>query len=303
MSNSDPAHDSFMSLIRSRIPSLITRALEPLPSHARSTDLDTSMRSLIEFVAALGFTNGMDCVDVERIKKEAYRDGKREGLKSGMDLGLAKAAQQKRECVSVAVQAFTNPPRCVSASTQTSLLDSPSRFTTSTSTQTSPTLDDIVLPLSRDLPSTISDALELPVPLASRPSSSETVLDAENQKACPAPSPPFVRDFSALRSGDCRPFASLQHRHKRSARPRANRFHTYSTPKACFPNRPRKFIFNISPTTPKTARADRDRRAPPSDTPTPPSASMALSSLAWDRDPRLRDLSRALTALGWVRPG
>ncbi|KAK6984505.1 hypothetical protein R3P38DRAFT_3104582 [Favolaschia claudopus] len=195
MSEPDPAHDSFMSFIRARIPTLITRVLEPLPSHARSADLDASLRSLIELVAGMGFTNGMDCVDVDRIKKEAYRDGKRDGLKAGMNLGLAKAAQEKPECVSVAVQASTNPPRCVSASTQTSLLNSPSRCTTSTSTQTSPTLDDSILPLSHDLPSTISDAIELPAPSASDRSSSE------KQKTYPAPSPTFVRDFSSYVPG------------------------------------------------------------------------------------------------------
>ncbi|KAK6980846.1 hypothetical protein R3P38DRAFT_3235161 [Favolaschia claudopus] len=226
MSDSDPAHDSFMSLIRSRIPGLVAHVLEPLPSQARSSDLDISLRSLIEFVAGLGFSNGMDCVDVERIRKEAYKDGKREGLKAGMDLGLAKAAQQKPGAVSVAVQASIDPPRCVSASTQTFSHDSLSGFTTSTSAQTSPAFNNSILPLSPASLSTISDD------------------ELENQKVLPAPSPPFVRDFSALRSGDCRPFASLQHRHKRSTRPRPrhNCFRTYSTPKACSPTRPQKFI-------------------------------------------------------------
>ncbi|KAJ6529944.1 hypothetical protein B0H10DRAFT_2029647 [Mycena sp. CBHHK59/15] len=36
---------------------------------------------------------------------------------------------------------------------------------------------------------------------------------------------------------------------------------------------------------------------PPSDKPVP------QFPLDWDRDPRLRDLSQALTALGWIRAG
>ncbi|KAF8144620.1 hypothetical protein K438DRAFT_1873451, partial [Mycena galopus ATCC 62051] len=81
----------------------------------------------------------------------------------------------------------------------------------------------------------------------------------------------FVRDFSGLRSGTSRPFASLQRQHKRGPR--------VSLPHSLFP----PFI------------------------PTPSSRSSTTFDgnphLDWGRDPRLRDLGYALTALGWVRPG
>ncbi|KAK7050620.1 hypothetical protein R3P38DRAFT_2763901 [Favolaschia claudopus] len=134
------------------------------------------------------------------------------------------------------------------------------------------------------------------------PASEKESLPLTHEKVLSTRSPTFIRDFSALSSGDSKPFSSLQRRHRRSPRARCAR----SSPSIASrtPAVPQTFVLNIYPLISKTARADlRDKRSSPPTRPAPSSTSVDSPTLAWDHDPRLRDLSRALTALGWVRPG
>ncbi|KAJ7929662.1 hypothetical protein B0H13DRAFT_2310298 [Mycena leptocephala] len=106
--------------------------------------------------------------------------------------------------------------------------------------------------------------------------------------SCPHPplTPPSPRDFSVLSSGSAKPFASLQRRRRRSPR----------TP---------------LPWTPSPSIRQRTKyRYPQKNTHSYPtffspvhstSIHQVPTQLDWDRDPRLCDLSRALTALGWVK--
>ncbi|KAJ7148972.1 hypothetical protein C8R43DRAFT_1128736 [Mycena crocata] len=115
--------------------------------------------------------------------------------------------------------------------------------------------------------------------------------------------PPAARDFSALITGSPKPFASLQRRRRRAPRP----------VNAPLQNPPLRH--SIHPPQKKSGiHRSVTRRTPPSHSHLPPFIPSPASTsflppdgpaapfpLDWDQDPRLRDLARALTALGWVK--
>ncbi|KAJ6511891.1 hypothetical protein C8R47DRAFT_1092587 [Mycena vitilis] len=101
------------------------------------------------------------------------------------------------------------------------------------------------------------------------------------------------RDFSALCTGSPQPFDSLQRRRRR---PPTSTLQNHSVHRD-FIRRPRQK---------NSVHYPAGRRAPLPYSHRPPSVLLpAPSSLSpsvnWDHDPRLRDLGRALAALGWVR--
>ncbi len=110
----------------------------------------------------------------------------------------------------------------------------------------------------------------------------------------PTVSKPPPRDLSALRSSSPKPFASLQRRNKRSQPPFFQPFHNHQPlfiPHQTFSRRrfpPPRVSFAPS----------RSARVHPHHTP----HFSSTSALNWEADPRLFELSRALNALGWVRP-
>ncbi|KAJ7065861.1 hypothetical protein C8F01DRAFT_753266 [Mycena amicta] len=121
---------------------------------------------------------------------------------------------------------------------------------------------------------------------------------AVHAAAAPTALPPSVvppippRDLSVLSSGTRRPFGSLQWRRCRQRRViDAARQDIPST--SCFEK-------GISPSLrvvhPRSSRSSL--QVHPSSRPTQPPP-RRVSPLDWDHDPRLHDLSRALTALGW----
>ncbi|KAK7029989.1 hypothetical protein R3P38DRAFT_2932748 [Favolaschia claudopus] len=293
--------------------------------------LEPAVEQLRTTVARFAYTNGR-----RDAGKDSFKDGKREGMRVGMDLGLKKAAIDHKEdlekervwgydvgfalaCEIERSRRFAEAcspspcsplPSATPTTTQTIAVDVdapdvlfPCPSTTEPGNSVSGThIAD--LSSSFDLPSIVET--DVPPPLDSLPPSSIPENEAaantdsailENRHAHSAPSPPFVRDFSDLRSSDGSPFSSLRRRHRR--------FHCPRRPSSRVPrpSPPQTFVLNIYSTS-KTARADsRDRRPSPAAPRTPSSTSVDPPSLAWDHDPRLRDLSRALTALGWVRPG
>ncbi|KAJ7739478.1 hypothetical protein B0H14DRAFT_2638245 [Mycena olivaceomarginata] len=105
------------------------------------------------------------------------------------------------------------------------------------------------------------------------------------------------RDFSALSTGAQKPFASLQRRRRRPPR-----MHTTSQPRSSHPIATRQQHSRVYSAT--SQHLQHSWRTPPAIF---SSFSSTLSGrlpvqLDWDRDPHLRDLGRALAALGWVRP-
>ncbi|KAJ7698153.1 hypothetical protein B0H14DRAFT_3655014, partial [Mycena olivaceomarginata] len=110
----------------------------------------------------------------------------------------------------------------------------------------------------------------------------------------PLSTPPSPRDISVLCTGTSRPFASLQRRHRRSPRAPSSWMQSCSSPRqhtksGVYYHYPQK---HTPCSYPSFRFAAPSNSVPPGQVPT---------SLDWDHDPRLRDLSRALTALGWVR--
>src|SRR5271168_4008854 len=109
--------------------------------------------------------------------------------------------------------------------------------------------------------------------------------DAASLPILPRNPPP--RDLSVLRSSSQQPFSSLQRRNKKSKKHFSQPFrchHSSSVPhQNFFQARYLPFRSSSAPFVP----------APRSRSP---------STLNWEDDPRLSDLSRALRALGWIRP-
>lgn len=124
------------------------------------------------------------------------------------------------------------------------------------------------------------------------------LLDADSENHEPTP-PSITRDFSGLRTPCARPFASLQRRHRRANRTPGSSFKTL--PQRVRP--PQTVVLKFYETRPNTRCAQHPNSTSTSRPPPPAPTFDRAPRLDWDRDPRLCDLSRALTALGWIRPG
>jgi hypothetical protein len=135
------------------------------------------------------------------------------------------------------------------------------------------------------IPNPIRTTTPPPVPLswaddaASLPISSPPIL----------PSNPPPRDLSILRSSSPNPFSSLQRR-KNHPRTRRHREHFSNSHQENFHRRFSPPRFSSTPFSLNRIYPRRNPRFSPS------------STLNWDSDPRLFELSRALKALGWVCP-
>ena len=181
--------------------------------------------------------------------------------------------QPTPETISIGVQSeLPYVPPMVSSSTQTS---PPSPV--NTDPQTSVTME----PPPRRL-DWAEDATSLPIlPLLPTPSA-------------PRQHPP--RDFSGLHSSGTNPFSSLQRRSKQSRTQMAYRLRQ-NIPFPRFSDSchqpPLLCPLSLFPKPQILPRASKNKPLP----------SSCTSALDWDQDPRLSDLSQALKALGWFRPG
>ncbi|KAJ6474384.1 hypothetical protein C8R45DRAFT_1103356 [Mycena sanguinolenta] len=195
---------------------------------------------------------------------------------------------------------------CLTSFSTTAMQTDPSSFTETTVLAATASMQTEVLiptPSTHPTPKSLA-APSFPIPAVH-------AVDANMRDAPESPpnvhlpsrssSSTFVCDFSDLHSGASHPFASLQRRHRRG--PRVSRLHP-SLPRSS--HTPKTIVLNIYESKPKKSRV----RYPDPRTfiLTPcshaPAASLIRNPhLDWGHDPRLRDLSCALTALGWVRPG
>lgn len=237
--------------------------------------LQERLRNIFELACRIGHQYGEK--EIACVRKEAYEAGLKDGRR------VAQASEQKASALKPIP---FPPPRSLSTiAIQTdpfTLLPPRPPPVTTTATQTDPFLPPSPPPLHHDSLATQTDPSGVPsphpVPLSVSPPSS-------------AYSP---RDFSDLSSGTSHPFASLQRRHRRSPRTPCSR----SPPTPRTPRRQTTIILKISDS---TSSLTKDLDNPPALVPQLDTRSSP--SLEWHCDPRLRDLSRALTALGWVRPG
>ncbi|KAJ7077393.1 hypothetical protein B0H15DRAFT_861720 [Mycena belliarum] len=194
-----------------------------------------------------------------------YKEGYKKGVKEGRGTGVkAEASSPRPLFCSISSQTDTDPPHPTSA----------------------PPIDPSV---------SLSPDPTLPaLPPTSRRDTSEPRTEL-------FPHSPPARDFSSLRTGIPQPFGSLCRRFRRSRRPPrpSSRAHEAGQP-----------IFILKNYSVHSKCPSHSGIAPAScptlhDHPLRTSSSTFDASvrLDWDRDPRLRGLSRALTALGWSRPG
>ncbi|KAJ6613473.1 hypothetical protein B0H10DRAFT_2436474 [Mycena sp. CBHHK59/15] len=183
----------------------------------------------------------------------------------------------------------------------------------SRASQASLVLPSLPSPCSLSVVSAQADAVTVtiaaPVDVSPAPAPLDWGEDASTPPTSPlrSESPPSTpRDFSALVKGSPQPFASLQQRRRRSPRPPTSSSLQNHSPQMHSIRRPqKKSTIHAAPrrstpsySYPPPSIAFRTPTSfPPSDKPVP------QFPLDWDRDPRLRDLSQALTALGWIRAG
>ncbi|KAJ7220403.1 hypothetical protein C8J57DRAFT_1536883 [Mycena rebaudengoi] len=244
--------------------------------------LQECLRNLWEVAVRIGHQHGEK--EIRLAREEAYEVGKKDGLGEvgqvfdarhkkeleeervwGFDVGWRLATEKNTLKASKIPASPPSLPVVSTAATQMDVLPDVLRFDlfSPPPTPTLPSLSALIA--QRFAPDPLPPPL-LPLPL---PSSS--------------PYPPAStlppRDFSALRTGTVRPFGSLQRRARRSTHPPCSR-HTQQTTAR-----------NIYKTGPAHSTLPSQHRPLP----------RSRQPLDWNRDPRLQDLNRALTALGWVR--
>ncbi|KAJ7510307.1 hypothetical protein B0H11DRAFT_2216115 [Mycena galericulata] len=265
-------------------------------------DLRRSIRQVWEVALRIGVKHGQ--CEARQTHTNTTKELERERV-WGFDVGW-RLATEKYALKASKISDCTPPlPSTSTAATQTGTPTLPYPLHSLTIPKTEPLLRDPCECLDQSKEDDMDVWYEAPEP--------EPEPDPASAPASPSPvsSPPppsstlSPRDFSDLSSGTPRPFASLQRRHRRT--PRTPDSH----PSRARKSRPQTIVLKIynstqSPTKytpsycggPLIPPASRSHPAacPPGDKDPPP-------SLEWDHDPRLRDLGRALTALGWVRPG
>ncbi|KAF7341612.1 PH domain-containing protein [Mycena sanguinolenta] len=249
--------------------------------------------------------------------KEGLSEGKRVGFVAGREFGEKRAAKLSTSVGVLFATGTDSPP-----------LDSsvvpPARSLVHAATQTDRAVDTIIPTAVAIVPAAITPSItraparswvdhrvyvpDQPPPSPSAPSPSATLHAPVQANATPvpivpsiSPSPPFSwaddpspdlsrilplppRDFSALRSeaSTSTPFSTLRYRaHRRHRSTRAPHFHV--------------------------SRSSLHSQPATSNPPFRSSASKVAftttSTLDWDRDPRLSDLSRVLRSMGWRREG
>ncbi|KAJ7147881.1 hypothetical protein C8R43DRAFT_1129439 [Mycena crocata] len=262
----------------------------------------------------------------EAASDRAHDEGWSEGFRDGMEYWKGVVAAERSEAspssatpsrsfsstgsqTSTVVAASPIPPspRCLSTATQTDTAALDPQLDWVKDTQTIPTQ----FPSFPFASLTGVSAVLRMIPPPSTHDSSSSCIDHPSPSAPSVPydasatyvEPPSTptsniprRDFSALRSETSHPFKSLQRRHRRSSRtPRSRRSMHRAHRQTIVLH-----IYDSHSKNPDPTAHERPPTVPPSFPCPPPTASGG--ALDWDRDPRLRDLGRALTALGWVPP-
>ncbi|KAJ7017177.1 hypothetical protein C8F04DRAFT_1086607 [Mycena alexandri] len=259
--------------------------LQTVPWDARKKGgriLQDCLQNLWEKASGIGEEN------LARAREEGFSEGKKAGFREG----VASASQQ-------AVTAFfeTRLEKTLEAERVWGYdvgWKLCSEQLQSRASQASPIAPPRASPRSLSVAATQTDNLGI-TPTA--PALLDWAEDAASLPICPphsatSPSPP--RDFSALHTGSLQPFASLQHRRRRSPRPATI---LQRTPRHSIRRPQQKSSAHV----PSTRQTSPSYSHPPPSIRFPAATSNGPAVLNWDQDPRLRDLGQALRTLGWVR--
>ncbi|KIM37020.1 hypothetical protein M413DRAFT_448748 [Hebeloma cylindrosporum] len=265
-----------------------------------------------------GFTvgQGSSADTLEEKLEEAHNQGFKEGSSSKVDLFEAGYAEGRRDeqgdwiieghgqhCglqpatihEDSSIQTDDPPPRVMA--TSAIQVDTPKPLPPKLCS-TPNTMDSAVQTTLLGIQDASSQTLPHPSPIpdsvhatSAPPSSLNWADDAASLPILPSRPPP--RDLSILRSSSPKPFSSLQRRSKRSQAHFSQPFRNHKPfpiPRQTFSRRrfrpPHFFSTSFWP-------SQDPNRVPRFASP---------SALNWEDDPRLIELSRALNALGWVRP-
>ena len=265
----------------------------------------------------IGYSEGAKLFEGVDIS-EGMRTAAERGYERGVEAGRAwekrawGAAGHSSTCITVArpprgvaVQTDDLPPRLTS--TVATQADTPTPLVTTAAVQvdTPPLLHVTVQnDILRTTPFGIQDASSqtsrhpspIPNPIHIIPPQPSTSLNwADDTASLPILSTrPPPRDLSALRSTKRNPFGSLQRRSKQSRAQVASRLHQKFPFSQPLHSRYRLPPLHPSPLSPKPRILPKASKNEP--------LVHSPSVLDWDQDPRLSDLSRALKALGWIRP-
>jgi len=284
-------------------------SIERLVSLAKDSPPDSALgivwRYAFEEGKRIGYSEGaqmVDGIDINEVLKTGFEKGNESGIETGIEIGRDRekrawgAAGHSTTCITVA-----RPPRGVAIQTDE---PPPRPMMTTAAVQV-----DIPKPppslhvaVQADIPWTIPLGIQDTSSQTSPPPS--TSLNwADDAASLPILSiRPPPRDLSALRSMKRNPFGSLQRRSKPFRSRVSSCFHQdipfSRTPHSRYRPQPlcSSSLFpkpHVSPQVSKKEPFISSKVTPPSS---------RISVLDWDQDPRLSDLSRALKALGWIRP-
>jgi hypothetical protein len=233
--------------------------------------------------------------------EEGYNEGRRDEQGDWIMDGYGLQGEQPPVCEESGTQ--TEPPSLVDSSTSTSDTDTAVNEPTPTPINPPPPVPTVTVDRSTQTQDDDDDSPPLPpVPSTApvrdpppktvpHPPSSAARLNWADDAATSLPilpSNPPLRDLSVLRSSFPRPFLSLQRRNKNPKKYFFRPFKNYNMSSVCRQN---NFHARSLPLYALSAPFVQKPRQSPSP-----------STLNWEDDPRLSDLSRALKALGWIRP-
>ncbi|KAJ7748456.1 hypothetical protein B0H14DRAFT_3604113 [Mycena olivaceomarginata] len=254
--------------------------LQTVPWDARKKGgdvLQDCLRELWDKAVSIGFGYGEKIA--ARAKEEGFEEGKMAGIRDALEKwkGVTAAHAERREKDLEEERIAVSVETAVPANIVLDLEDTLPTTTCSVETQTdepvaaAPPLD------------WAEDAGDLPVPMFPK-----------------SPPPAVARDFSGLRSGVSQPFSSLQPTppaHTENSFPALNqiKIRVFAVLHRIHDQQKitRLHLLPACVLCPPSPRSTSTLHVP---------IGKAPPAVDWDRDPRLRDLSRALTALGWMRP-
>ncbi|KAK7014628.1 hypothetical protein R3P38DRAFT_3001048 [Favolaschia claudopus] len=271
--------------------------LETVPWSARKKG-GTELQQCLKRLWAIAFDKGMECAeeDAEQVRKEGYEEGDRAGTQRAVEswekLTVAIAAKQVKQLEGERMWGFeVGWKLCEKKMKKNKVRDVSSTGTAVQTDMPVPALVSVAV-FAPSLPlSNIATQTDIPTVVTIVSTPLDWAEDAQELPTRAPPPPTPVRDFSCLRSDRTHPFASLRRRERRA--PPSIFYHTRAH-RHCRPpkihsqyiSHPRSYSHSY-PQYPPTTFFHSTRQRP---------------RLDWDHDPRLRDLSRALTALGWCRP-